>query len=92
MQRFIQLCIGFGYNLVHTDSLGLFRGLSYVENSDGHRLGAKGNSDLITELHVIGRLRRLAVDGDTLGITGIVCHGPALYKSGYLQIFIKTHN
>ena len=48
--------------------------------------------EIITELHVVGRLCRLSVHGNTFGVAGIVCHGPALYESGDLQIFIKTHN
>ena len=74
---------------------GRSRVLAHVlgDRHDLHRQRscAETDGDHIAHLHVVGCPLYPAVDGDTLGVAGLIGHGAALDEPRDLQIFVQTH-
>ena len=74
-----------GSGLFFSDCLGKSR---YPES---YFAASEKNAYFISDLEFYGRLCRLAVNGNSAGLTDVVSNSPPLYDSGKFKELIKPH-
>ena len=78
-------------DLVHHSRFVFFCIFIHGNDAGLHGARAKRELDDIVHLHIVGSAGNLAVDDDSTGVAGFVCHGAALDNAGNLQVFIQSH-